>query len=140
MDNFVFFYDLQTTRVPGGGAGVSRPRKHLIKAMLLSMDQASAREQSLTCHLALVACRGGHGNGHLFNEMMRTVCRAWFLQRDGSGSEPVGRIKTAEYAVEAALELAHATNRWVLAEDAVPFSRACWRCTMRNSPPYRCTR
>jgi hypothetical protein len=88
--------------------------------MLLAMDQASVREQSLTSHLALVACRDGHGNGHLFNELMRTVYLAWFLQQDGYGSEPVGRFKTAEYAVEAALKLAHAANRWVLAEDAVP--------------------
>jgi 5'-3' exonuclease len=29
------------------------------------------------------------------------------------------RFKTAEYAAEAALKLAHAANGWVLAEDAV---------------------
>ncbi|WP_094779206.1 hypothetical protein [Paraburkholderia ribeironis] len=84
------------------------------------MDQASVRQQSLNFHLALVACRDGHGNGHLFNELMRTVYLAWFLQQDGFGSEPVGRFKAAEIAVEAALELAHAANEWVLAEDAVP--------------------
>ncbi|PRX24023.1 hypothetical protein B0G75_12466 [Paraburkholderia sp. BL18I3N2] len=88
--------------------------------MLLPMDQASVREQSLTSHLALVACRDGHGNGHLFNELMRTVYLAWFLQEDGYGNEPVRRFKTAEHAVEAALELAHAANEWVLAKDAVP--------------------
>ncbi|MFP3550126.1 hypothetical protein SB861_05335 [Paraburkholderia sp. SIMBA_049] len=84
------------------------------------MDQASAREQSLSSHLALVACRDGHGNSHLFNELMRTVYVAWFLQQDGYGSEPVGRFKAAELAVEAALGLAHVSNEWVLAEDAVP--------------------
>ncbi|MBC8749482.1 MULTISPECIES: hypothetical protein [Paraburkholderia] len=84
------------------------------------MDQASVQKQSLASHLALVACRDGHGNGHLFNELMRTVYLAWFLQQDGYGSEPAGRFKAAEYAVEAALELAHAADRWVLGEDAVP--------------------
>jgi hypothetical protein len=84
------------------------------------MNVASAREQSLSSHLALVACRDGHGNSHLFNELMRTVYVAWFLQQGGYGSEPVGRFKSAEYAVEAALELAHASDEWVLAEDAIP--------------------
>lgn len=88
--------------------------------MLLPMDGASAREQSLPSHLALVACRDGHGNGHQFNELMRTVYVAWFLQQDGYGSEPVEQFKTAEYAIEAALELAHESNEWVLAEDAIP--------------------
>jgi len=102
------------------GAGAARSRKHLTKAMLLPMNQTSAREQSLSSHLALVACRDGHGNRHLFNELMRTVYVAWFLQQDGYGSEPVGRFKAAEYAVEAALEMAHQSNEWVLARDAVP--------------------
>jgi hypothetical protein len=87
--------------------------------MLLPMAEASAREQSLSSHLALVACRDGHGNRHLFNELMRTVYVAWFLQQDGYGKEPVNSFKTAEYAIEAALELAHVSNEWVLAEDTV---------------------
>ncbi|MHB9841413.1 hypothetical protein Q8F57_042090 [Paraburkholderia terrae] len=88
--------------------------------MLLPMAEASVREQSLSSHLALVACRDGHGNRHLFNELMRTVYVAWFLQQDGYGEEPVNSFKTAEYAVEAALELAHMSDEWVLAEDMVP--------------------
>ncbi|AUT66797.1 hypothetical protein C2L65_41790 [Paraburkholderia terrae] len=84
------------------------------------MAEASAREQSLLSHLALVACRDGHGNRHLFNELMRTVYMAWFLQQDGYGNEPVNSFKTAEYAVEAALELAHMSDEWVLAEDTIP--------------------
>jgi hypothetical protein len=88
--------------------------------MLLPMNETTAREQSLSIHLALAACRDGHGNSHLFNELMRTVYVAWFMQQDGYGSEPVGRFKTAEHAVEAALELAHESNEWVLAEEAIP--------------------
>ncbi|SKD03847.1 hypothetical protein SAMN05445504_9002 [Burkholderia sp. CF099] len=88
--------------------------------MLLPMAEAAAREQSLSSHLALVACRDGHGNKHLFNELMRTVYLAWFLQQDGYGKEPANSFKTAEYAVEASLELAHISGEWVLAEDTVP--------------------
>lgn len=102
------------------GAHAPGPRKHLTKGMLLPMAEAAAREQSLSSHLALVACRDGHGNRHLFNEMMRTVYLAWFLQQEGYGQEPVNLFKTAEYAVEAALELAHMSDEWVLAEDTVP--------------------
>jgi hypothetical protein len=87
--------------------------------MLLPMDEASAREQSLSSHLALVACRDGHGNTHLFNELIRTAYVTWFLQQDGYGSEPAGTFKTAEHAVETALELAHRANEWVLAEDTI---------------------
>ncbi|MEM5386678.1 hypothetical protein VSR68_24195 [Paraburkholderia phymatum] len=83
------------------------------------MDEASAREQALSSHLALVACREGHGNTHLFNELIRTAYVAWFLQQDGYGSEPAGTFKTAEHAVETALELAHQSNEWVLAEDTI---------------------
>jgi hypothetical protein len=72
--------------------------------MLLPMDKVSALDQSLPHHLALAAWRGGHGNGHLFDELMRTTYVAWFLQQDGYGSEPVGQFKTAEYAVAAAAE------------------------------------
>ena len=88
--------------------------------MLLPMAEASSREQSLSSHLALVTCRDGHGNRHLFNELMRTVYIAWFLQQNGYGKEPLSTFKTAEYAVEAALKLAHVSDEWVLAEDTVP--------------------
>jgi len=66
--------------------------------MLLPMNEASAREQSLSSHLALVACRDGHGNGHLFNGLMRTVYIVWFLHQDGYGSEPVGERCAADDA------------------------------------------
>jgi hypothetical protein len=61
------------------------------------MDLASARERSLSCHLALVACRDGHGNSHLVNELMRAVYLSWYLQRAGYGNQPVEQFKIAEY-------------------------------------------
>ncbi|MBN3754736.1 hypothetical protein G3N95_17440 [Paraburkholderia sp. Tr-20389] len=84
------------------------------------MDATSAREQSLSYHLALATCRSGHGNSYLFNELMRTVYVAWFLQRAGYGDEPVALYKRAEYAVEAALTLAHESGEWLLADEALP--------------------
>lgn len=88
--------------------------------MLLPMNQASARKRSLSYHLALAASRDGHGSGHLFNELIRVAYIAWFLQQAGYGNQPVECYKAAEYAVEAALELADKSNEWILAEDAIP--------------------
>jgi hypothetical protein len=83
------------------------------------MDRASASEQSLANHLALVACRSGHGNGHLVNELMRVVYLSWFLQRVGYGTCPAEQFKIAEYAVEATLSHAHESGEWRLPVDAI---------------------
>lgn len=99
---------------------MSRPRRPLSKTMLLPVDVASARDQSLSYHLALATCRRGHGNNYLFNELMRTVYVAWFLQQAGYGDEPLELYKFAEYSVEAALTLAHESGEWLLADDALP--------------------
>lgn len=99
---------------------MSRPRRPLSKTMLLPMDVTSAREQSLSYHLALATCRIGHGNSYLFNELIRTVYVAWFLQQAGYGDLPVALYKLAEYAVEAALTLAHESGKWLLADEALP--------------------
>jgi hypothetical protein len=96
-----------------------RVRKPLTKALLLPMDRASANEQSLANHLALVACRSGCGNGHLVNELMRAVYLSWFLQRAGYGNYPAGQFKIAEYAVEATLAHARATGTWQIPPDTV---------------------
>jgi hypothetical protein len=83
------------------------------------MDRASANTQSLASHLALVACRSGHGNGHLVNALMRAVYLGWFLQRAGYGTCPVEQFRLAEYAVEATLARAHACGEWRLSEEAI---------------------
>jgi hypothetical protein len=74
----------------------------------------------LSYHLALAVCRDGHGNGHLFNELIRVAYITWFLQQAGYGKERVECYKMAEYAVEAALELADTLDEWTLAGDAIP--------------------
>ena len=83
------------------------------------MDRASASERSLSCHLALVACRGGPGNGHLVNELMRAVYLGWYLQRAGHGNQPVERFKIAEYAVENTLAHAPETGEWRLGSEVI---------------------
>ncbi|SAL59998.1 Fis family transcriptional regulator [Caballeronia humi] len=100
--------------------GGSSARQPLTKAMLLPMNQASARERSLSSHLALAACRDGHGSEYLFNELIRVAYTTWFLQQAGFGNEPVECYKKAEYAVEAALELASRSDEWILAKDTIP--------------------
>lgn len=45
---------------------------------------------------------------------------AWFLQQAGYGDEPMALYKLAEYAVEAALTLAHESGEWLLADEALP--------------------
>ncbi|WP_236720919.1 hypothetical protein [Paraburkholderia phytofirmans] len=96
--------------------------KPLTKALLLPMDRVSANERSLANHLALVAFRSGHGNGHLVNELMRVVYLSWFLQRAGFGTCPAEQFKIAECAVEATLADAHESGDWQLpAETIVDF-------------------
>jgi hypothetical protein len=97
----------------------ARVHKPLTKALLLPMDRASASEQSLANHLALVACRSGHGNGHLVNELMRAVYLSWFLQRAGYGTCPAEQFKVAEYAVEATLSHAHERGEWRLPVETI---------------------
>ncbi|MFL9935071.1 hypothetical protein P0D88_39470 [Paraburkholderia sp. RL18-103-BIB-C] len=83
------------------------------------MDRASASERSLANHLALVACRSGHGNGHLVNELMRSVYLSWFLRRAGYGTIPVEQFKIAEYAVEATLSHAQECGEWLLPAERI---------------------
>lgn len=92
----------------------SRPHRPLTKALLLPMARSSASGQSLSNHLALVACRTGHGNSHLVNELMRAVYLSWFLQRAGYGTCPNEHFKIAECAVKATLALAHESGEWQL--------------------------
>ncbi|PMS33661.1 hypothetical protein C0Z16_03595 [Paraburkholderia rhynchosiae] len=83
------------------------------------MDRASANEQSMRLHLALVACRECCANSHLINELMRAVYLAYFLQRAGYGRHPAAHFKIAECAVEMTLAHAHETGEWRLTPDVV---------------------
>ncbi|SEF13062.1 hypothetical protein SAMN02787142_7973 [Burkholderia sp. WP9] len=83
------------------------------------MDRASVSGQSLSIHLALVACRTGHGNSHLVNELMRAVYLSWFLQRAGYGTCQEERFKIAECAIEATLAQARESGTWQLPAETV---------------------
>jgi hypothetical protein len=94
-------------------------RKPLTKTLLLPMDRSSASQRSLSCHLALAACRDGHGNSHLIKELMHAVYLSWYLQRAGYGNLPPEQFKIAEYAVENTLAHAHETGEWRIAPDVI---------------------
>lgn len=83
------------------------------------MDRSSASQRSLSCHLALAACRDGHGNSHLINELMHAVYLSWYLQRAGYGNLPSEQFKIAENAVENTLAHAHETGKWRIASDVI---------------------
>lgn len=97
-------------------------RRPLTKEKLLPMTGASARERSLSYHVALDCWRRGHGNGRLVNELIRATYMAWFLQRAGFGDAPVELFKAAECIAEIALLRAHDSGQqedWSLDEDSV---------------------
>jgi hypothetical protein len=83
------------------------------------MERAAANERSLSCHLALAACRAGNGSSHLVNELMLAVYLSWYLQRAGYGNQPVAQFKAVEYAVEEILAHAHETGEWRFAPEVV---------------------
>lgn len=95
---------------------VARPHKPLSKALLLPMNQASARELSLAHHLALAACRSDRGNKHLINELARAIYMTYFLQLAGFGNLPVRIYLDAETALEKVLARAE-DGVWKLSDD-----------------------
>jgi hypothetical protein len=92
-----------------------RPLLRCIPSTIVTSAQDFRRRCTLSREGRRVASRQRKSRGSWSGDRV-----AWFLQQDGYGSEPVGRFKTAEYAFEAPLELARASNEWVLAEDTVP--------------------
>ncbi|MGC2041707.1 hypothetical protein [Paraburkholderia caledonica] len=54
----------------------------------LPMNRASASEQFVANHRALVACRRGHANARLITGLMRVTYLGWFLQRAIYGACP----------------------------------------------------
>jgi hypothetical protein len=95
----------------------AQSHKPLSKALLLPMNQASARELSLAHHLALAACRSDRGNKHLINELARAIYMTYFLQLAGFGSLAVRIYLDAEMALENALARAENGGDGKLADD-----------------------
>jgi hypothetical protein len=90
--------------------------KPLGKALLLPMNQASARELSLAHHLALAACRSDRGNKHLINELARAIYMTYFLQLARFGSLAVRVYLDAETALDNVLSRAD-DGDWRLSDD-----------------------
>lgn len=66
------------------------------------MDRSSVCEQSLTLHLALIACRHG-SHSRLINELKHAIYLAYLLQRVGYESHPAKHFKIPECAVQSTL-------------------------------------
>src|SRR5258708_27030784 len=94
-------------------------RKRLSKSALLPMTAESARDLSLTYHLALAVCRRKNGSSYLINELARAVYRAYYLQRAGFGCVPLQCYERAEAALENCMAFGSKTGTWrICAEDA----------------------
>jgi hypothetical protein len=94
-------------------------RKRLSKSALLPMTAESARDLSLTYHLALAVCRRKNGSSYLINELARAVYRAYYLQRAGFGRVPLQCYERAEAALENCMAFGSKTGTWdICAEDA----------------------
>jgi hypothetical protein len=98
-------------------ARTAQPRQHMNKQMLLPMRAATATEVSLANHLALAVIRSQHGARHQFNELMKVVYMAHYLQEAGFGSEPRNTFVAAESGVRKARARGKAENIWI-ADDA----------------------
>lgn len=142
-------YNLFVPTPPAASASVSSrrtksrsPRCHkpLTKALLLPMDRSPASEQSLANHLALDACRRGHANAHLINQLMRVAYLGWFLQRAGYGNCPAEQLKITECAVEAALARAHECGDGIYRTRRSSTLKHCLAFTTCNCPVHHCTK
>jgi hypothetical protein len=92
-------------------------RNPLSKSSLLPMSAQSARDMSLSHHLALAACRGDCGKRHQINELVRSVYMAYYLQRVGFGDMPFECFERAEAALENTLAVAERSAKWVVDEE-----------------------
>ncbi|WOD13547.1 hypothetical protein [Paraburkholderia kirstenboschensis] len=111
------------TRMARANRKPTRPgthRKPLSKSLLLPMAAQSARDISLAHHLALAACRRDSGNRHQINTLLRSVYRAYYLQRMGFGQLPFACYEHAQAAFRNAVALAAKRARWMIREQDAP--------------------
>ncbi len=109
----------ELSRYPHGRNKTKTP-----KSLLLPMAAQSAREVSLAHHLALVACRGDSGNRHQINELVRSIYRAYYLQRMGFGELPFECYEHAEAVFQNALAVAaKSATRIISEQDAAVLER-----------------
>jgi hypothetical protein len=98
--------------------------------MLLPMPENAAREISLVNHLIFAACRTGAGSSYLFNELIRMIDLAYYVQDVGFGdtdmiiyarAEAMERVlQRAEYARARTLDANDITFRGDIAQVGSP--------------------
>ncbi|MFL9934468.1 hypothetical protein P0D88_36120 [Paraburkholderia sp. RL18-103-BIB-C] len=111
------------TRMAGTNRKPTRPGTHgkqLSKSLLLPLAAQSARDISLAHHLALAACRGDSGNRHQIDTLLRSVYRAYYLQRMGFGQVPFACYEHAQRAFRNALAVAAKRAKWMISEQDAP--------------------
>src|SRR5215469_5178305 len=92
------------SRRPASRTSRAPSRKPLTKAMLLPMPESAAREISLVNHWTFVACRSGAGSAYLFNDLIRMVYLAYYVQDAGFGDTDLTIYARAEAAMERVLQ------------------------------------
>ncbi len=93
-------------------------RRPLTKTMLLPLNAAAARAQSLNYHLAFAVCRSGSGKQDNFNQLTLVMYLTWLLQQRGYGALPVERYQAAEQGIESAFVRANDCGTWELTSEA----------------------
>ena len=95
--------------------------------MLLPMPANAAREISLVNHLNFAACRSGAGSAYLFNELIRMIYLAYYVQDAGFGDTDLIIYARAEAAMERVLERAKDSRAWTLDANEIPLFEAILR-------------
>ncbi len=81
--------------------------------MLLPLPVATLRSMSLRFHLALAACREqGNGNSYQFNELLRALYIAYYLQGMAFGFLPPNVFACAEFGMNQALAKGKSEQAW----------------------------
>ena len=133
------FFCLTPSRRPHSRPSRASSRKPLNKAMLLPMPQNAAREISLVNHLTFAACRRGAGSAYLFNELIRVIYLAYYVQDAGFGDTDLIIYACAEAALERVLQRAEHSRVWTLDANDIPIFEAVLRQSDRqlaNAPRH----
>lgn len=133
------FFCRMPSRRPHSRPSRASSRKPLNKAMLLPMPETAAREISLVNHLTFVACRSGSGSAYLFNELIRMIYLAYYIQDAGFGDTDLIIYACAEAAMERVLQRAEHARAWTLDANDIPLFEAVLRQSDRqlaNAPRH----
>lgn len=107
--------------------------------MLLPMPENAAREIFLVNHLTFAAWQRGAGSAYLFNELIRVIYLAYYVQDAGFGDADLIIYARAEAAMECVLQRAERSRAWTLDAHDIPLFEAVLRQSDRrlaNAPRH----